>query len=249
MSHTNHTNGQSIPASSVEIAEALKVLFNSLPFQRGTDPATAVMAYCEALRGATVEAVRAGISKFLRGDCEGVSSKFVPTPPELARIVRTVAIPQRVPQIGHRRESGANMDDRAKARMRLKMPMLNLAWGNEALMAELDRANKGGLDDMVMLAMKWGIAIPEGLHSQTNAEWQTARSRAWNEIDRKPPEAISRQNRSAAKFRGHPIIAQGVNYEEWRRLSASRQVPAGAIWSAALATIFGPKEVAAREAA
>lgn len=225
------------------------MLFNSLPFQRGTDPATAVIAYCEALRGATVEAVRAGISKFLRGDCEGVSSKFVPTPPELARIVRTVAIPQRVPQIGHRRESGAEMDDRAKARMRLKMPMLNFAWGNDVLMAELEEANRKGLDDMVMLATRWGIAVPDELNTQTNSEWQTARARAWNEIDRKPPEAIARRNRAAARFRGHPIIARGVDYEEWRRLSASRQVPVGAVWSAELATIFGSKPSARQEAA
>lgn len=249
MTTTSYHTEQSRPASSVEIAEALKVLFNSLPFQRGTDPETAVIAYTEALRGASVEGIRAGISKFLRGECEGVSSKFIPTPPELARIVRTTAVPQRVPQIGYQRRDEKGMDARAKARMRLKMPMLAHAWGNETLMRELDQANKSGLEDMIALAMKWGLGVPAELYDQTNAEWRTARARALNEIERNPSEGIARQSQARSRFAGRPVIAENVSLHEFRRLSASRQLPVGAVWCAALATIFGPEPSARQEAA
>lgn len=238
------------PATSADTSDALKVLFGSgIPFQRGVDPNMVALVYCEALRGYTLEAIQAGISKFLRGECDGVSQKFIPTPPELARIVRTTIVPQRVPQIAHYRQNGEDMDGRAKARMRLKMPMLGYAWGNEARTDELAAANNGGLSDMIMLAMKWGIAIPDELNDQTDGEWNTARNRSLDSVDRNPPEFIVRMRQAAAKFSGHPVIAENVTYDEWRRLSASRQVPAGAVWSAALATIFGPKAVAAREAA
>lgn len=245
MSQNPHHIGQLTPASNVEIAEALKVLFNSLPFQRGTDPATAVMAYCEALRGASVDAIRAGVSKFLRGECEGVSSKFTPTPPELARIVRTATVVQRLPQIEHRRRDAASMDDKAKARMRLKMPMLNHAWGNAVLMAELDRANKNGLDEMVILAMKWGIAIPDELNGQTDAEWRVARNRAWGEVERSPTVGMIQHRKALAEHSHLPVIAENVSYEDWRRMSAQRQVPVGAMWVASLGTVYGPKQARA----
>src|SRR5690606_24604726 len=126
----------STPASSAEIGEALKVLFNALPFQRGTDPATVIMAYVEALRGVALDAIKAGISKFLRGECENVNHRFVPTPPELARIVRTAVIPARVPAA--RWIEPIRRDVGERARMRLKVPMFQYAFahGGMDLLAE-----------------------------------------------------------------------------------------------------------------
>ena len=78
----------SMAASNEQIGAALQILFNSMPFPRGVDPEKAIIAYVNALQGYPVEAIAHGIRKFLRGECEGVSQKFCPHPPELAAIVR-----------------------------------------------------------------------------------------------------------------------------------------------------------------
>lgn len=57
-------------------------------FPPGVDADKAVLGYVGALQGFTIEAIADGIRRFLRGDVEGVSPKFCPHPPELARIVR-----------------------------------------------------------------------------------------------------------------------------------------------------------------
>lgn len=78
----------SMPATSEQIGEALKILFSSMPLPRGSDPERATIGYLHALQGFPIEAIAYGIRKFLRGECEGVSAKFCPHPPELAAIVR-----------------------------------------------------------------------------------------------------------------------------------------------------------------
>lgn len=85
---------QSTPASTEQIAEALKILFGSMPLPRGTDRESAAIGYIDALSGFPIEAIVYGIRKFLRGDCEDISPKFCPHPPELAKIVRG-AMPNR----------------------------------------------------------------------------------------------------------------------------------------------------------
>jgi hypothetical protein len=60
-----------------------------MPLPRGVDPEKAITGYAEALLGLTYPAIVAGIRKFLRGECEGVSTKFCPHPPELASIIRS----------------------------------------------------------------------------------------------------------------------------------------------------------------
>lgn len=182
----NQISSPSTPATVAETSAALSVLFDSgLPFQRGAKPETAALAYIEALRGMTLDAITAGIRKFLRGECEGVSMKFVPTPPELARIVRTAVVPSLIPR-ERRIAPFRHPDEAERARMRLKFPMFRYAFGS-GLMDDLDRANRDGLEAMVMLAAKWGIPIPPELSDQTDADWRAARSRAWAEIERNPP--------------------------------------------------------------
>lgn len=197
MNQPNDTPAPSMPAaSSAEIGEALKVLFNALPFQRGTDPATVVMAYVEALRGATLGSIKAGVSKFLRGECEGASPRYVPTPPELARIVRTAIVPGLVPE--QRRIAPFRYSSEGeRARMRLKMPMFRHAFGSQYLMDQLATANAAGVDAMIILANDWGIAIPEELHGQTNEMWQRARNQALSDIYRDPPPYMRRGRASA----------------------------------------------------
>lgn len=57
-------------------------------FPPGVDAEKAIFGYVGALQGFPIEAIAAGIRKFLRGECEDVSMKFCPHPPELAAIVR-----------------------------------------------------------------------------------------------------------------------------------------------------------------
>lgn len=84
----------SMPASTEQIAAALQILFNSMRFPPGVDAAKAIFGYINALQGFPIEAIAEGIRKYLRGECEDVSLKFCPHPPELAAIVRGV-IPNR----------------------------------------------------------------------------------------------------------------------------------------------------------
>lgn len=184
MNQNNPIQTPLTPASSAEIVEALKVLFNSLPFQRGTDPATVILAYVEALRGVALDGVEAGIRKFLRGECEDVNPRYVPTPPELARIIRTTVVPTRVPP-ARRIENQPASDPAVRARMRLKMPMFQYAFSHQG-MGELDRANREGFTAMVALAYRWGVEVPaellEGDDAAIERDWHTARNRAWGEI-------------------------------------------------------------------
>lgn len=57
-------------------------------FPPGVDPDSAAVGYLSALEGFSVDAIVNGIRRFLRGEVDGVSPKFCPHPPELARIIR-----------------------------------------------------------------------------------------------------------------------------------------------------------------
>lgn len=50
------------------------------------------------------------------------------------------------------------------------------------------------------------------------------------------------KNKKLAEYRDHPVLFQDVNYDKWKALSASKQVPVGAVWVASLGTVYGPKE-------
>lgn len=41
-----------------------------------------------------------------------------------------------------------------------------------------------------------------------------------------------------------PVLFEGVSYEQFRKMSASRDIPVGAKWVACLATVFGPSALA-----
>jgi len=62
-------------------------------FPPGVDAEKAIYGYVGALQGFPIEAITSGIRRFLRGECDDVSMKFCPHPPELAAIVRNVASP------------------------------------------------------------------------------------------------------------------------------------------------------------
>lgn len=190
------------PASSAEISDALRVLFEAgLPFQRGVKVDGVALAYVEAMTGFPVESIHAGIRKFLRGECEDVSPRFVPTPPELARIVRTAVIPVRIPAA--RWIEPIRRDDGERARMRLKVPMFQYAFAR-GCMDLLAEANAQGFTAMAALATKWGIDIPEEFagvqDDRIESDWRAARARAWNEIDRNPPPCIRAFERNQSQL-------------------------------------------------
>lgn len=176
------------PASQAEASAALRVLFESgLPFQRGTNPDTVAAAYLDAVRGFTVEAIEAGIRKFNQGECPDVSDKYVPTAPQLAKIIRSTVVPHRI--VPERRIPERVPDAGERARMRLKMPMWCYAFGSQHLMSQLDRANREGFTAMAALAQQWGIEVPEELYDnpQADREWIVARNRCEADLDRNPP--------------------------------------------------------------
>lgn len=56
-----------------------------------------------------------------------------------------------------------------------------------------------------------------------------------------------RQERTRAKYAHLPVLHDNISFDQWRKLSSAREVPVGAIWVAALATVYGP--VSAKTAA
>lgn len=49
-----------------------------------------------------------------------------------------------------------------------------------------------------------------------------------------------RQEKARTKYRNCPILQENVSYDQFRMLSQKQEIPAGAVWVATLATIFGP---------
>ena len=49
-----------------------------------------------------------------------------------------------------------------------------------------------------------------------------------------------RQEKARTKYRECPIIKENVSFDEFKKISAARQIPVGGAWVASLATIFGP---------
>ena len=188
----------STPATADQISEALKVLFRSMRLPPGSDPDKAVIGYMTALVGLPIEAINRGIQRFLRGECNDVSPKFCPYPPELAKICRTTRYISVVPAPEPRGYVPANQEmPGARDRMRLKMPMYAFAQ-RHGLTNELDEANRAGFGAMVVLATNWGIEIPQELLERPDAEeeWRCARNRVWAEIERNPPPFM-RKKKSA----------------------------------------------------
>jgi len=189
------------PASSGEISDAIRVLFDAgLPFQRGVKPDGVALAYVEALHGHPIEAIHAGIRKFLRGECEEVNPKFVPTPPELARIVRKAVMVDRIPEERRLSYDGPR-DDGERLRMRLKVPMWQFAH-HTGRYEELARADRDGFGAMVVLAANWGVKVPQGLldmpTERAEREWREGRNRAIREVERNPPPFMRQHHSSEA---------------------------------------------------
>jgi hypothetical protein len=170
-------------------------------FHPGVDPDKAMFGYMQALQGFTIEAIAAGILKFLRGECEGVNPKYCPHPPELAQIVRTAVVPNRIPQ-ERRIVHHTQLLPGEKARLRLKVPLWQAAENNPDRLNELARANAAGFGAMVVLASKWRVPVPQELldmpEDQAEREWHRARNNALAAIEADPPPYMRNKRRKSA---------------------------------------------------
>ncbi len=54
-----------------------------------------------------------------------------------------------------------------------------------------------------------------------------------------------RQQKRLAENSNRPIIAENINFDQWRRMSQAKEIPAGAVWIATLGIVFGPVQQAA----
>jgi hypothetical protein len=163
-------------------------------FPPGVDEKRAIYGYMTALNGFSVDAIAAGIQKFLRGECEGVNPRYCPHPPELAHIVRTAVVPSRIHQPAIPKPEHSWLPGE-RDRMRLKMPMWRYAQ-ECGLMDQLDAANRAGFGAMVVLANKWGIPVPEQLledEEATERAWRLSGNRARAAMEANPPPFMRRR--------------------------------------------------------
>lgn len=112
-------------ATSMELTIGLRKLFSALPLRRG-DVDSQLEGYLIALRGATYYALDAVVLKIIRGEIDGMSRTFAPTPPELSAALRSemdfvqkqIALAQERMQLEDKRPVGVKpllLDDRISA--------------------------------------------------------------------------------------------------------------------------------------
>ena len=63
------------------------------------------------------------------------------------------------------------------------------------------------------------------------------------------PPFLRLKNRKEAEFAGREVLFTDVGFDQWRRLSAAREVPEGAVWVACLGTVYGPPANSVQQAA
>jgi hypothetical protein len=63
-----------------------------------------------------------------------------------------------------------------------------------------------------------------------------------------PPFMVTRQ-RLLNENAHLPVLFEDVGYDQFRKLSSSKQIPIGAKWVAALGIIYGPPSVQRQQAA
>ena len=58
-----------------------------------------------------------------------------------------------------------------------------------------------------------------------------------------------RQEKRRAENAHLPILFENVSYDQWRKLSANKEIPVGATWIATLGIVYGPEPKQERSAA
>lgn len=221
-------------------------MINGFP-QSAKNVTALLLTYEEDLQGISDQAICETAQRYRRNEIPEQNKTFAPSIAEFVDAARKqiefIAIRER-PRLPDRRGyvPGNQELPGARERMRLKMPLYQYA--NELhLMDELDAANREGFGAMVNLATKWGIEIPQELLDRPDAEdeWYRARNRSWSEIERNPPPFMINRQRMLDKNANRAVLFEDITFEQFKKLSAAREIPVGASWVAALGIIYGPK--------
>lgn len=120
--------------------------------------------------------------------------------------------------------------------------------------AIIEAADRFGAGDVAGQSKKFAPSVPEFVEEARNRQEfidLASRHRLPAPVYRggsMAPFEVKRQQ-ALAKYADHPVLLENVTHEQWRRLSASRQVPAGATWVACLGVVYGPASKSAAQAA
>jgi hypothetical protein len=172
-------------------------MLNSFP-QGSADPDVLIATFEKATAHVDNRAIAEAARRFTCGEVKTANPTFAPSVAEFVQECRRVPIER--PSLP-KPERELSVDDAAKARLRLKMPMYRYATECN-LMPQLDAANRSGFSAMIALADRWGVPIPEELLALpgdvAERQWDEARRMAWVEVERNPPPFLKRQRSQAA---------------------------------------------------
>jgi hypothetical protein len=178
--------------------QAITAMVNSFPQASAAERKALLLTFEKGLGGVPDRAISETAMGFIRNEIPHQSATFAPSVAEFVQAARRVPI-ERVSLPKPERE--LSVDDAAKARLRLKMPMYRHA-AECNLMPQLDAANRAGFSAMIALADRWGVPIPEELLALpgdvAERQWEEARRMAWIEVERNPPPFLRRQRSQAA---------------------------------------------------
>jgi len=112
--------------------------------------------------------------------------------------------------------------------------------------AIIEAAERYAAGDVADQSKKFAPSVPEFIEEvRRRQEFIELRNRPRIEAPKYRPGKLAPfevKRQKALGTYGHlPIIAENVSNDEWRKMSQMKQVPVGAIWVAALATIYGPE--------
>lgn len=181
-------------------------MLNAFP-QSSADLRGLLLTYDEDTIGIPDAAIVEAAQRFRTGLVDGQKLDYAPSTALFCTEARRIAT--MLPFRGRPALPAPDKPERQKtpgeeARLRLKVPMWQHAYAC-GLMDELAEANRAGMGAMIVLATKWGIAIPEALlaipEDEAERQWSIARNRAWVEIERNPPPFLrrSRKNQTHSK--------------------------------------------------
>jgi len=110
----------------------------------------------------------------------------------------------------------------------------------EFIAGKVDRParSRGKLPTVEELATQDPRACPGGTRSGRRNSAASASRKSADAPDPAPFEI--RMEQDGQEFAGRAVLFNDVNYDKWRALSASKQVPVGGQWCPSLGTVFGP---------
>lgn len=91
--------------SKAELAEIIAPMLKAMRLPKGIDPDGLKDGYFMAVAGFTRREVEDAFMRFMRGEAEGLSKTYMPTPPELADIIRNKPIERAVHGEGRKRRA------------------------------------------------------------------------------------------------------------------------------------------------